>query len=255
MKKHPRLSVISALILSTSLFGLSTISFAAHNPVNQKPANYKGENYKGEAEPPSCPEPATLRDGIYLGAQIGYDAYRVRESVNISGASLNPVINPVGVVGGLFFGYGKYIQDLYYVGAEIFGNYSGANTAYSLGLGGANGAYYNKVNVRGSYGIALLPGIKINDTLLAYIRLGFNRANFKTKESFNSPSTNAYAIRTTTRNGFNFGLGLETLVYEDWSVRSEFTHTTYSSFSSSGFSTSFNPSDNQFMLGLLYHFN
>ncbi|RDI44549.1 outer membrane protein [Aquicella lusitana] len=215
---------------------------------------YKGEaNYKGEAMAAPCPPPKMLKDGWYVGGQVGYDSYRVRQNINTPSTSDiigNPVLNATGWVGGLFLGYGQYLTDLFYLGGEIFANVSDADENYSLT--DTVGTYNSKFEVNSSYGLALLPGLRLNDTSLGYIRLGWNWANLKGKENITGGASSS---KSHTSNGFNLGLGLETLVYENWSVRTEYSHTWYNSFNSGGtFGTKFNPSDNQFMLGVLYHF-
>lgn len=232
-----KLSSISMAILASSALVLSTAAFAA--------PSYKGESFKGEVP---CPAPAMLKDGFYVGGQVGYDSYRVRQSVDLgAGATANPVVNPTGFVGGLFLGYGQYMNNWFYLAGEIFGNYSGAETSWSGNIGGT--AYSSKFEADNSeYGISLLPGVKLNDTSLGYIRLGWNWARLKASET-----TTTSTSETNTQSGFNYGLGIETLVYDNWSVRTEYSHTNYNSFSTD-FGTKFSPSDNQFMLGLIYHF-
>lgn len=216
--------------------------------------DYKNEliSYKDEIiVPPPCPLPCFLKDGIYLGAQAGYDAYRVRESFSLGApvsAFGNPTVNATGWVGGLFLGFGQYLNDVAYLGAEVFANYSDALTNYSLTT--STGTYTSEVRVRQSFGAAFLPGVALNDVALGYVRLGYNYAKIISHENTTgSASTN----KTHYSNGFNFGLGIETLLHGHWSLRTEYSHTYYNSFSS-GLSTSFNPSDNQFMLSILYHF-
>src|SRR3990167_1917753 len=197
-----------------------------------------------------CPPPKMLKDGFYVGGQVGYDSYRVREGITLASPGTltgNPVINATGWVGGLFVGYGQYFNDIYYLGGEVFGNYSGADQSYSLT---DTGTYNSKVEARGGYGISVLPGVKLNDASFGYVRLCYNWSNLKTTESTDIPTS---GNKSNTSGGFNYGVGIETLVYENWSVRGEYTHTGYNSFTSA-LNTSINPSDNQFMLGVLYHF-
>ena len=237
---------MKALVASLILASTTGLAFAK--------ASYKGENYKGEAMP--CPPPKMLKDGWYLGAQVGYDNYRVRESITSSDAASSFVTGNNGWVGGLFLGYGQYLTDLFYLGGEIFGNVSGVDQARSSTF--PDGNSYSKFEANGSYGLALLPGLRLNDATLGYIRLGWNWANLKGKMSVVDidAGTSGSSNKSNTSNGFNLGLGLETLVYENWSVRTEYSHTWYSDFNNSvaGESISFNPSDNQFMLGVIYHF-
>src|SRR5579872_2213999 len=114
-------NVFKLSILAASLLVASTASLAA--------GNYKGV-YKGE-EPAPCPAPARLLDGFYLGIAGGYDSYRVRENRGFTGAGAvatdNPAINATGFVGGLLGGYGQYLNDVFYLGGELFVNASGAS--------------------------------------------------------------------------------------------------------------------------------
>ena len=193
------------------------------------------KNYKGEAvykEMPPCPPPAMLKDGFYVGAQVGYDTVRVRESFgnHDSDFSSSTVGNVSAWDGGLFLGYGQYLTDLFYLGGEIFGTVNGTNQTIGSAHFFDNSTFQNKFQVNSSYGLALLPGIRINDATLGYVRLGWNWANFKAKANSFVASTNETfnASASNTSNGFNFGVGLETLIVTNWSVRTEFSHTWYS---------------------------
>jgi outer membrane immunogenic protein len=247
-----KFSSVSMSVLAAAVLLASSSAFAA---------SYKGEgNYKGEAMAQPCPPAQTLLGGFYVGGQLGYDSYRVRQNVGptISSPagtflSANPAIALNGFVGGLFLGYGQYF-DNFYLGAEALGNWNGSTQNWSTTVGSLS--YTNKTQVNGTWGLSLLPGVKLNDATLGYLRLGYDWTNFKTNESQSSgtgpaPTTTSVS-KSNSSGGFNYGLGVETLLTGNWSVRTEFTHTNYNSFNSAF--TSFNPSNNQFMLGLLYHF-
>jgi len=207
------------------------------------------------------PHPAQLKkplkDGFYVGAQLGYDSYRASESVNATIPGTPPVtingsraMNATGWVGGLLAGYGQYFQDLYYLAGEIMVNTSGASQNDSFSTSTAGNVLTTKFSANTSYGIRLLPGIKLNNSALLYIPLGYMSASLKgTANSFGgiiSSSKSQYS------GGFVYGVGIETAIYENFSLRGEYTHTNNNSFSSNG--VKWSPSDNQFMLGLLYHF-
>jgi len=254
MKKQLRLTSLSILAATLLLGSTATM---AH-------ANYKGD-LKGERMPEPCPPIKVLKDGFYVGAQVGYDVYGVRDSVGIvgvdegDGLALNPTLYANGAIGGLFGGYGMYFQNLYYLALEIYGNYSGASTSYNyLGSspGELNDRLHTKVNARGSYGISVLPGIKLNDSTLAYLRLGYNRANIKGQESSTNFDGVAFSVSNSNwTGGFNYGIGLESVVWDNFSVRGEFNYTSYSSFSDPITETRFSPANGTFMVGLVYHFD
>ncbi|SRR3990167_855353 len=244
MKKQLQLSLVSAAVLLAA----TTVCSAG---------SYKGENYKGEAP---CPTPLMIKDGWYLGAQLGGDSYRVNHNASVINATgsltASPVINPTGVVGGLFGGYGQYFSDIYYLGGELFANASNASSKYSVATTASGSAfpasYYAKVSIQGSYGFGLLPGLKLNDASLLYLRLGYNRVSIKGQETATIGGVSSSNSKTNWSSGFNLGLGLETAFYQNWSLRAEASHTNYSSFYSGA--TKIIPYDNQAMLGLIYHF-
>ncbi len=239
-----KLSSFTVKALAVSLLLASSTGVALAN------GNYKGErNLKGEVP---CPPPLVLRDGFYLGAQGGFDAYRVREDIGDGFA--NPAINSDGGVGGLFIGYGMNVTDMFYLGAEIFGNWSGADSSYNVG-NSLSGVYSSDFKARGSWGVSVLPGIKFNPALLIYARLGYEWADLKATESYTLGSFSESASKTNTSGGFNWGIGMETEVVDNWSVRGEYNHTDYNSFSASQATTGthFKPSDNQFMASVIWH--
>jgi outer membrane immunogenic protein len=115
------------------------------------------------------------------------------------------------------------------------------------------------------WGLALLPGIRLNHTSLGYVRLGYSWLTLKGRVNITANnlvdlvpgSVFSTARKTDTSSGFNFGFGIETLLWENWSMRTEYTHYYYDSFTAAsdptGVTTTYNPSDNQFMLGFTYH--
>lgn len=245
-ERQMKLSTISALTVSALvLASVSGTALASHA------SNYKGD-YKNEMP---CPTPPSLMDGWYLGAQAGYDSYRIRQSISGVG-EFSSTASATGWVGGLFAGYGQYFSNYYYLGGELLANYNGNNqTTFSMVDNDGDSAN-QKFEAKGTWGISLLPGIKLNDTTLGYVRLGYNWTNFEASDSAADAGVTASGSKSNTEGGFDFGLGLETLVYQNWSVRTEYNHVWYNSFNFNAgpASESFDPSDNQFTLGVLYHF-
>lgn len=281
--KHPRLSAIFVAVSAATLLMASTATFAAHKAhhkvakVEAEHENFKGEaNFKAEVPPP-CPPVMMLHDGFYLGAGVGYDSYRIHSTTSNSDTDLLVVPNTVftdsrsaefsatGWMGGIFAGYGRYF-DWFYLAAELNANVSAAKS--TLSFSDSNGDSANlTMKARTSYGVALLPGIKVNDSSLLYVRLGYLRANFKTNASITDGSSGMSfsASDSEWRNGFQYGVGIETYVAENVSVRGEFDHTSFNSRSVTGSATApgieivsstttVKPSNNEFMLSLLYHF-
>jgi opacity protein-like surface antigen len=202
-----------------------------------------------------------LRDGGYAGIAAGYDSYRVRQNVNLSTSNgLNRLqqttpITPIGLVGGLFAGYGRYINNQGYLGAEIFLNGSRASATQSTTIlnqpSSSPTQYSSTIYINHSYGFKIRPGVRLNPGSLFYLQIGYTRADIQTAES--SPAFAVNTKNTRQTNGLAYGLGLEASVTQNVSVRAEYTHTKFNSFNQPSGST-FLPADNQFMLGLAFHF-
>lgn len=264
----------SSFILKALAVSLMLVSATAM--ANTK--GYKGEtDLKCEAPAPCCPTcPVSLMDGFYVGLGLGYDNYRVRQNFDLSETGLgtpflngNPPISVNGWTPQLFLGYGKNMSDAFYLGAEVFIDTSNAEASYNVSDTTFN--YSSKIEAELGYGVALLPGIKLNCTTLGYLRLGYNwvRMEYKQNMTDNNLDTRGSSSNTDTVHGFSYGIGMETLLNCNWSLRGEYIHTNYSS-SHSGLSvigsqglapppttildSSYDPSDNQYMLSLIFHF-
>lgn len=228
-------------------------------------ANYKGEvvvtypivrKHRRICPPKPC---IGLRDGLYAGIAGGYDAYRVQDlsalavgsTINLSD---NRIVSPGGFLGGLFIGGGHYF-DLFYLGAEVGGNYSSATTSFTsrATTAASSSAYYARITAKGSFTGSILPGIKANPRTLVYGRAGYARGYLTVNET---AATSGLAINETTNswnNGYILGLGTEILICNRLSARGEYSYIKYSSFTSELGST-LRPADYQVMLGLIYHF-
>lgn len=247
------------IITGTCLLLSSTLAFAA---------NYKGDapHYKGEVCP-TCMVPASLMDGFYLGGQVGHDSYAFRQSTSFFDGddlltSFNPKLSAKGWMGGIFLGYGSYFNNWGYLGAEVGVNGTNADSSWTVNISDDLGSYSSKVEANHSWFLSILPGVKINDSTLGYIRLGARWDNLKFRESLTAGDLiddDTLVSRKRTRCGFNYGVGLETLIAGNWSVRTDYNHTSFGSFRSTfgedtGHTTRIKASDDQFTLGVIYHF-
>lgn len=264
--QQPKLPSICLAIITTALLATSTASFAKHHKGQASykgKVSYKGEaSYKGEPMPAPCPQPLILRDGFYVGAEALYDSYRSRVTTvaSVAGvaASAVHVIASNGWGGGIFGGYGMYFNNLYYLAGEVFVNGTSATQSVSRTTtdAGVETSINNQINVEATWGISVLPGLKLNDSSLGYIRLGYEQAKIRSQHfaitTVTVPITDANYNNNQWQNGFEYGVGIETAVYRNLSVRGEYDHTSFSNNRSS--LVSVNTSDNQFNLGLIYHF-
>lgn len=244
-----KLSIISKVVMSSLLLTVAVSASANHRAGHN---NYKDQPVFKDAP---CPQPCGLKDGLYVGAQAGYDAFRVRQGIT-GGGSLSMANSLTGWVGGLFVGYGQYF-DNFYLGGEVLGNYSGANqNVFSSGDNDGD-TFTQKIKAKGTWGVSILPGLKLNNNVLGFLRLGYDWTKFEstlTGTDTTIPATFS-ASNSKTIGGWDAGIGMEALAGDNWSLRTEYNHIWYNNTTANGpgISNSINISDNQFMLGLVYH--
>ncbi|HSW71604.1 MAG TPA: outer membrane beta-barrel protein, partial [Gammaproteobacteria bacterium] len=220
---------------------------------------FTSELYQGPIEGPGyLPENSRdLHDGFYMGVAAGYDSYKMRSNIDtlVNGVSVfqqNPELNAVGLSYTLLGGFGRVFDDPLYLGFEFFYNYSRANTSQNVGIfNGQEGIYYLKSVILGTYGASFLPGIKLGRTTLLFLKGGYTRVDVKTYET--SAILGINNAQSNGSNGINFGLGLEADIYKNWSIRGEYTHVNFESFSTR-LGTEVTPSNNQFMFAVIVHF-
>jgi opacity protein-like surface antigen len=144
--------------------------------------------------------------------------------------------------GDIFTGVGYTFQNHYYLAAEIFGNLSSAKkTAVTSAMGGysVKAEFKNKF----SYGISLIPGIKVSDSTMMYGRIGLNRSKFEFSAGGQSVSK--------TKNGLQLGIGAQTMVANNVSVRMEYDWNRFGDIKAFGDKKL---TTNQVKLQVAYHF-
>lgn len=189
---------------------------------------YKGE-YKGELV--TVKPPVYFCAGPYLGLSTG-------PRINYTGAP--SVFNGIEVVGSA--GWGWMFTPDFYIAAEIFGGDSFNVKDYgATGLGETG-----SVRTTWNFGVSLLPGVMINDSILGYVRISYIRAHFRN----NPTDTICDCDNGTNRNGWQVGLGGESNLCGGWDVRGEYVYSQYTN-SIAGIGI---PRAHQFTLGLVYKF-
>lgn len=208
------------------------------------------KDYKNEAP---CPTPPSLKEGWYIGGQLGYDSFRNHNIIDTPSTSTivsHPRLGAYGWAYGLLLGYGYMYNPWLYFGFEIFADAS--NFSQQMNITTTGSTYSNNFISQSMIGFGFLPGIKITDSTLTFGKLGWNRAVVQVEETLTGsvPST-----RTNDSMGFVFGFGIETLIKNNWSLRTEIDHIYLNSFNTNPYGTNVTPTDNQFMLALIYHFD
>ena len=218
-----------------------------------------------------------LSHGAYVGGELGYDyskityenfLFKFPTSHGPSTLSGDAHFAATGFVGGGFVGYGQSLPNHLYLGAELFANGVTSSTSneavydhfHAIGRYDGNG-YNNTVSVKNNVGISILPGIQIHQNVLFYGRLGYSQAHISGNENIvfyseplGLPESRIPHPFSSSPNGFHYGLGIETALVKQFSLRAELNHTDYQSFKTR-LNNAMTVSTNQAMLSLLYHFS
>jgi opacity protein-like surface antigen len=179
-------------------------------------------DYKGEVTPvavgaaPTATPCATspFATGAYVGFGVGS-----RINYLSNAATFN------AVEGSIFGGYGM-MWDQVYGALEIFAHDEAELSNHRNDVGSASSTW--------GYGISVLPGYMINDSVLGYLRLGVVSTRFSTGNN--------------SVTGGQAGFGLQTALSSSWDLRGEYVYSFYNSIRSG------NPKAQQFNLGLVYKF-
>lgn len=166
-----------------------------------------------------------------------------------------------GVGGTLFGGYNMVFQNRYTLAAEVFGSISSADGDFNINsnlnltpavLGSAALTEHGDIKMNSTFGVSLLPGIKVTDSTTTFIRIGYAISHFKYSDSgavitapglvtgaLVPPVTTAFGLNTLPssfskyRGGIELGVGGQTMVTNNVGVRAEYDWTDYSSYSKS----------------------
>jgi opacity protein-like surface antigen len=122
--------------------------------------------------------------------------------------------------GGLFAGYGGNVNRYIYLSGEVFGN---------LATNGSEVMSGETVQNISNYGIDFIPGLRLNDLTLAYLKLGIQEGRI----SDSGPATGPAAPSFTTQNlfGYQAGAGVRVSITQYFDVRAEYVYNQYNDIS------------------------
>jgi opacity protein-like surface antigen len=209
----------------------------------------------------------TIESGFYIGASGGLNLLRFRERLNIveeeAGASLFHTGSHMGrgAVANILAGYGQFFGN-FYLGIEGFANITSSEDKVSVihTQGGVTDTGFESKRLKYGYGVSLLPGYKLTDTLLLYGRFGRSKGRFEVNTSISLdvpgipfPIVSVVNFAKKDRRGHDFGLGVEKLLGNNVSLRLEYTYTYYKKLVPIE-GEEYKPQNNQFLIGILYRF-
>ena len=178
---------------------------------------------------------------VYVGAGVSRDAFNYEEPI---AKGYKDDKGGKGWNGDLFAGVGYTFQHRYYIAGEIFGSLSNAKLAY-YDKNAAGKFYKEELQAKHSYGISLIPGVKLSDSTMMYGRVGLNQTKFECKEKGTSESKN--------KSGLQLGLGVQTMVANNVSLRMEYDWNHFGDIKAKGIKAD-NLTTNQVKLQVAYHF-
>lgn len=126
-------------------------------------------------------------------------------------------------------GYGDFVSPAFYLAGEAFGMPGAAVLRNNTSSGTSVRSTYG-------YGVSIIPGTPITDSVLGYLRLGVVESRFTSASQ--------------TRAGAQAGLGLQTSLTCNWDMRMEYIYTMYGSVSNAG-----SPKSDWVGLGFMYKFD
>lgn len=212
-----------------------------------------------------CPNPLSFKDGYYVAVAAGYDVYKMVDHVTYHNTdvlySADPPLSVNGMMGDFMLGYTKLFgkNSNFSIGVEFFANGSAADNGFEITLPAFPVIIDSDITVNGSFGLGILPGFKINNASIIYLKMGYSWSTISMDQTVRAPddefgiSSIEYNDNITT-HGFLYGVGLEAAFNEQFNLRAEYTYTGYQSFNT-GSAAKVDPSRNQYLFGLVYHFS
>lgn len=158
--------------------------------------------------------------------------------------------------GGLFAGYGKVFNSAYYIGGELYGRYahntinthsSGVLNLFQLNTSDPNWTsekFSTSINVDSdwSFGGALKLGYLVTPKTMIYLLAGVENSRFKVdvNHTVSDPKILSNGIPFPWSTNYSFsenrwafvpGIGIETMLSDNLSLKAEYTYADYGSFS------------------------
>ncbi len=165
-------------------------------------------------------------NGIYIGAQVGYQwgSNRENEFVTASGAPLATFTwNSDGVVGGGHIGYNWVVAPNWLIGVEADLEGSGVSGGFQAAAGGTFFEQDWQGSARGRIGYFTGP-------VLLYATGGAAFSELKTRHTNAAGISLAGDRFASTEVGWTVGAGVEWMFAPNWTARAEYRYTDYGNY-------------------------
>lgn len=167
---------------------------------------------------------------LYFSANAGIFQGKLNttyfDETDIYKLNISQSVPQSGYTGGFAIGYSKPYHQQYLIGGEISTNWNTDNATFQGGT-----AITNNTQIQYNIDFTVVPGILLNPTLAAYLKLGFAVAsvqdNLTSAAGYSAISTNYNGTQTIT--GFVAGLGFKKSLTEHISLFTEGNYHDYGS--------------------------
>lgn len=198
----------------------------------------------------AVPAQAESFQGLYAGVEGGFDNYEVKvddvditDLVSIDATGSFDGLSGNGVMGGVFAGY-HLGGDSTFVAIEGFAQFSDA----SMSISATDGidTIGMSIKAKESFGVAARLGMKVNPSTGLYARVGWLSTNFEASlnDGFDTYKESEY------EDAIQYGVGLETMISNNTSLRAEYLMASYGDQGVDGLSID----NNNFKAGLAFRF-
>jgi len=178
---------------------------------------------------------ANTREGIYAGAGVGstFNHYDLVATNLLTGLTFSTPNSPSKTLGNVFLGYGSMLfNDNLYLAAEL-GSYFPRRTVIVQDRPGVtitNLLFTDELHVQDYLTIDLLPGHKINENVLIYVRAGLAISQLSI-DQFPAIGVPAFNDKETKVGG-RIGTGINIAVTNHFALGFDYFYTLYKKKSS-----------------------
>ncbi len=161
-------------------------------------------------------------NGFYVAGEIGAAGLVDKESHSASPESHQ--LGALGIIGGGYIGYDYFINNKYDLALEFFADATGLNAAIAH-----EPSTYQR-NQSYDIGVRALPGYAFTPSTSGHVILGYTNAAFNISDN----GDYGYINTSYNVNGFQTGLGLTTLLKDNFSLRLDAIYDIYASKTKAG---------------------
>lgn len=177
--------------------------------------------------------------GFYAGGTLGVNSlnaetfgYRDLGTVNAGTNNYdNGQFAEMGILSGIFTGYGRMFDKHFYFGAEAEFDHSNTELSHDH-----IGDTLFKIGQNNGFALSIRPGYMLDNGALLYSRMGWARTKFRNyiqavDESGTSVDGTVYTVdQDKTMNGFRLGLGTDIPIGNNLFMRMDYAYTNYNTY-------------------------